>query len=72
MAKEEKTKKVKTTKQTKESFASNVKQELKKVTWPSAKDIIKYTLATLVFCLLLAGFFSLLSLILSIIKGVFN
>ena len=54
----------------KESYLSGVKSELKKVSWPKFKDILKYTFATIIFCLILAGFFSILNLILSLIKGV--
>ena len=53
----------------KESYLSGVKSELKKVSWPKFKDILKYTFATIIFCLILAGFFSILNLILSLIKG---
>lgn len=53
----------------KESYLSGVKSELKKVSWPKFKDILKYTFATIIFCLILAGFFSILDLILSLIKG---
>lgn len=53
----------------KESYLSGVKAELKKINWPKFKDILKYTFATIIFCLILAGFFSILNLILSLIKG---
>ena len=53
----------------KESYLSGVKSELKKVSWPKFKDILKYTFAAIIFCLILAGFFSILNLILSLIKG---
>ena len=53
----------------KETYLSGVKSELKKVSWPKFKDILKYTFATIIFCLILAGFFSILNLILSLIKG---
>ena len=53
----------------KESYLSGVKSELKKVSWPKFKDILKYTFATIIFCLILAVFFSILNLILSLIKG---
>ena len=58
-------------KEKKESKISLTKQELKKVSWPSIKDILKYTGATIVFVLILAGFFSLLHLGLSFVKGLF-
>ena len=48
-----------------------VKQEIKKVSWHSINDIFKYTGATIVFVLILAGFFSLLNLGLSFVKGLF-
>ena len=56
-------------KSNKESYLSGVKSELKKVSWPKFKDILKYTFATIILCLILAGFFSILNLILSLIKG---
>ena len=56
-------------KSNKESYLSGVKSELKKVSWPKFKDILKYTFATIIFCLILAGFFSILNLILSLIQG---
>ena len=40
-------------KEKKESKISLTKQELKKVSWPSIKDILKYTGATIVFVLAL-------------------
>ncbi len=52
-----------------DSYLSGVKFELKKVSWPKFKEILKYTFATIVFCLVLAGYFSILNLILSLIKG---
>ena len=52
-------------KQKKESLIKSVKQEMKKVKWPTAKEILKYTFATLAFCLILAAFFMLLNVILS-------
>lgn len=65
-------KKVKTTKTKKEGFLKGVKKELKKVSWPSKKDVIKYSVATLVFCIIVMVFFQLLNLGLSVVKGVFN
>lgn len=53
-------------------FFKGIKLELKKVTWPSKKEVIKYSIATLVFCIITMIFFQLLNLGLSVIKGVFN
>ena len=49
----------------KENFLKSIKLELKKVKWPTIKEIAKYTFATLIFCLVLACFFMVLNLILS-------
>ena len=69
----ETTKKKKTsTKKKKEGFFKGVKAELKKVTWPSKKDVFKYSIATLVFCVVIMIFFQALNFGLSVIKGVFN
>ncbi|NMA51350.1 MAG: preprotein translocase subunit SecE [Mollicutes bacterium] len=53
----------------KESYLSGVKKELKLVKWPTWKEVLKNTLATIILCFLLSGFFLLLNLLLSIIKG---
>lgn len=67
-----KNKKSKIVKTKKEGTLKGVKRELKKVTWPNKKDVIKYSVATLVFCIVVMLFFQLLNLGLSAIKGVFN
>lgn len=81
MAKEnEKTKnvkKVKTvkkskTKAPKESYLKGVKKEMKLVKWPTFKEVIKYTIATVIMCLVVCGFFLLLNLLLSLVKGWIN
>ena len=59
----------KTKKPRKEKFLSSVKQEIKKVVWPSKKDVLKYTVATLIFCIIVMIFFQSLDLGLSVIKG---
>ena len=65
-------KKPKEKKNKKESYIKGVKKELKLVKWPDAKEIIKYTIATIVFCIILVVFFELLNVILAYIKGLFN
>ena len=52
-------------------FLSNVRKEMKVVKWPSAKDVLKYTLATLVLCGIFIVFFLLINLLASFIKGLF-
>lgn len=71
--KEVKTKKVVTKKEPekKESRFKAFKYELSKVKWPEFKDLVKYTVATLVFCIFLIGFFMLLDLLSSLVKGIF-
>ncbi len=65
-------KKKKTEKVKKESLAKGIKKEMKLVKWPTAKEILKYTIATVVFCVVLVAFFEVLNLILAFIKGLFN
>ncbi len=62
----------KQSKKKKEGMLKGIKAELKKVTWPSKKEILKYSVATLIFCIVLMVFFQVLDLGLSVVKGVFN
>ncbi|MBE6161656.1 MAG: preprotein translocase subunit SecE [Firmicutes bacterium] len=64
-------KKEKIKKEKKNGFLKETRNEMKKVSWPNKKDVFKYTLATLIFCLVVVGFFQLLNLGLSFIKGMF-
>ena len=68
---EKKTKKVKKEKIKKQGFLKKVRCEMKKVSWPTRKEVLKYTIATLAFCLIVCGFFQLLNLGLSFVKGMF-
>lgn len=56
----------------KENYFAGVRSELSKVKWPSKKEVLKYTIATIVFVLVLVGFFLLMSLLMAGIKEVFN
>ena len=49
-------------------FFKNLKQELKKVKWPNRKDMVKYSVATLVIILFLFVFFTSSDLIIMGIK----
>ncbi len=42
--------------------------ELKKVKWPSKKDMVKYSIATIVFVLFFSIFFYLIELVVALIK----
>jgi len=65
-------KKVKKNKVQKENYFASISSELKKVKWPSKKEVLKYTFATIMFVLVLVGFFILMSLLMSGVKEAFN
>ena len=54
----------------KEGLIKGIKKEVKLIKWPEKKDVLKYTISTLIFCLIVALFFVLLTYLLSIVKGV--
>ncbi len=56
-------------KKNKEGFMHGIKAEMKKVKWPSFKEIVKYTIATIAVCVIIALFFQLLNVLISLIKG---
>lgn len=45
------------------AFIAGVGKEAKRIKWPSKKDMVKYTGATLALVILFAGLFSLLDII---------
>lgn len=53
----------------KESYFKRVYKEMKLVKWPSAKEVLKYTISTIVFCVFLCGIFMILNLLMSLIRG---
>ena len=53
----------------KESYLKRVGKELKLVKWPTAKEVLKYTISTIVFCAFLCVIFMALNLIMSLIRG---
>lgn len=53
-------------------FFHNLKKELEKVKWPSAKEIAKNTTSTLVFCIFFALFFYLIDVGFAAIVRMFN
>lgn len=53
----------------KKGFFGNVKSELKKVKWPSKKNMVKYTISTLCFILLFALYFFGIESVFAFIKG---
>ena len=59
--KEEK-KKDKPKKEKKDGFFRSMRKELRKVSWPSLGEVVKYSFAVIVFCLIFVGFFKLVEL----------
>ena len=72
--KNEKTKKInkKEKKAPKEKFMVGLKKEIKNVKWPTFKEIVKYTVATIIFIAVFVLFFELLNVIMAFVKGMFN
>ena len=56
----------------KENFFKQVKKELKKVSWPSKKNMLKFSITTISFILLFSLFFFGLDSIFAFIKGLMN
>lgn len=56
----------------KETYFEGLKSEVSKVKWPSKKEVMKYTFATVVLVLFLVGFFLLMWLLMTFITGVFK
>ena len=44
---------------------------MKLVKWPTAKDVVKNTIATVIMVIFVVGFFLLLNLLLAVVKGWF-
>ncbi len=70
--KKEEEKKRQTKKNLKEKtvgFAHGVKVETKRIHWPTRKDMIKYSIATIVFILFFAVFFYIIDFIFAVIHS---
>lgn len=52
-----------------EGYFKQVRKEMKLVKWPSGKDVLKYTVSTIIFCVFLCLIFMGLNLITSLIRG---
>ncbi len=59
------------TKVKKDSYLKSVGKELKLVKWPTWKEVLKNTIATVVLIVIVVGFFLLLNLLLAVVKGWF-
>ena len=70
--KEKAVKKVeKKAKSTKKGYFKELRHEIKLVKWPTFGEVMKYTFATIIVCLIVVVFFILLNLFMSWLKGVF-
>ncbi len=56
----------------KEGYFDLIGKELKKVVWPKFSEIIKYSLAVIIFCVLLCLFFEGINLLAAFIKELFS
>ena len=52
-------------------FCNGVKSEFNKVHWPKKKDMVKYSIATIVFVIFCAGFFYLIDVLFALIRSLF-
>lgn len=57
-------------KNSKKNFLGEVRSEMAKVKWPSKKDMIKYSIATIVFVIFFALFFYAIDMIIALLKEV--
>ena len=57
------------TNKSKKNFLKEVKSEMKKVKWPTKKEMVKYSITTLLFIILFAGFFYLIDVLFALLKG---
>ena len=52
-------------------FFGEVRKELSKVKWPSKKDMVKYSIATIVFIVFCALFFYLIDILFALVQSLF-
>ena len=64
--------KSKAKKKKKTGYETTIKKELKLVKWPTKKEIVKYTIATIIVCLIIVAFFGILEFVMAYVKGMFN
>ena len=50
----------------------DVKEEAKKIIWTSKKDLLKYSIATLVFMIFICVFFIGSDLVIALVKGLID
>lgn len=52
----------------KSNFFKGVKKEISNVKWPTGKEMIKYTMATLIFVIFFSGYFYLINFLFALLK----
>lgn len=52
------------------TFFAEVRKEVSKVKWPSRKDMVKYSVATIAFIVFFAIFFFIIDMIMAVLLGV--
>ena len=67
VSKKVKTKEAKKSK--KEGLFTQIKKEMQKVHFPTRKDMVKYSIATIFFVVFFAGYFYLIELVMALIKS---
>lgn len=53
-------------------FCHGVKSEFKKVHWPRKKEMVKYSIATIIFIIFCALFFYLINVLFAFVQSVLN
>ena len=53
-------------------FCHGVKSEAKKVHWPTKKDMLKYSIATVLFIVFCSAFFYVIDIIFALIQSIFR
>ena len=64
-------KKEKEAKKNEKKLMGSTLSEMKKMKWPTGKEVLKYSVTTICLCLFFIGFFVLINLLASFIKGLF-
>ena len=67
--KEKKVNKTKKDNKKKDNLFVQIKKEMSKVHFPTRKDMVKYSIATIVFVLFFAGYFYLIEIVMAFIKS---
>lgn len=50
-------------------FCSGIKDETSKIHWTSKNDVVKYSIATIVFIIFCAGFFYLIDVVFALLQS---